>query len=286
MSQYEIRSLQPNDLRQMHRSFLEAFSGYPVPMQLSYSLFEKRILGKLNIRFDLSFGVFSGQKLVGFIFHSLNNYKGVATIYNGGTGVIPGHRGHRLTRQLYRAFQEKALLQAKRCLLEVITVNQVAIKVYEEIGFRKVGFYNCYKLNRPLIPVELNQKEFRISGGSFSRKDLYRKLDSLETSFSDTFDQLVYNIASETFVECVCNDKVVGYIVFQAESGRITRIAVDTGFRRRHIGSRLLYEAYVQSGRKNLTAINIPETAREIAGFLLNAGFENQVDQWEMELTL
>tara|TARA_R110002096_G_scaffold242109_2_gene434098 strand:+ start:1246 stop:2106 length:861 start_codon:yes stop_codon:yes gene_type:complete len=286
MSQYEIRPLQHNDLRQMHRSFLEAFSEYPVPMQLSYSLFKKRMLGKLNIRFDLSFGAFSGQKLVGFIFHSLNEYKGITSIYNGGTGVIPGHRGNRLTRQLYLAFREKAGTQAKRCVLEVITVNEVAIKVYEEIGFRKVGFYNCYKLNKILEPSNLNQEEFLIACGSLSRKDLYQQLDSVETSFSDTFDQLAYNAASETFVECRSGGRVVGYIIFQAQSGRITRMAVDASLRRKGIGTRLVYEAYIQSGKKNLTAINIPEAAKDIAGFLLNAGFENQVDQWEMELTL
>jgi ribosomal protein S18 acetylase RimI-like enzyme len=286
MTQYLIRQLRKDDLKQMHRSFLEAFSDYPVSMKVSYPQFEQRMLGKLHINFDLSFGAFSGQKLVGFVFHSLNKFEGVDTIYNGGMGVIPGHRGNRLSSQLYEAFLGVGKAHAERCLLEVITVNDVAYRVYENIGFKQRGLYKCFKLTGPLKIESEKAEGLQMREGSFEKQQLYSSFDSFETSFSDTFLQLAHNVSIETFVECHLAGEAVGYIVFQAASGRITRMAVAQNYRRRGIGLRLLHEALRMSGGKNLTVINVASSAKELSDFLLNVGFENQIDQWEMELSL
>lgn len=286
MKDYQIRPLQMSDMPQMHRSFLEAFSGYPVPMQLSYQVFEKRMLNKLKIKFDLSFGAFSGEKLVGFIFHSENQYKGVTTIYNGGTGVISGHRGHRLSLQLYSAFRNSAQAKAERCVLEAITSNDVAITIYEQIGFRKIGLYHCFKTSSPPDDRPLTSDNLLLQEGSFSHRASYASLDTFETSFSDIFDQIAHNLSSENILECRHDESIVGYIIFQQESGRISRMAVHPSYRRRGIGTFLLREAFKLSQTKGLTVINVPEYATEVIGFLLSVGFENQIDQWEMELKL
>lgn len=286
MNPYQVRPLQSSDLKQMHRSFLEAFSGYPVSMKVSYPVFRERMLRKLNINFDLSFGAFSGEKLVGFVFHSLNDYRGSRTVYNGGTGVIPGHRGQGLAVTLYNAFRPVAKTVAARCLLEVITTNHYAINTYEKAGFERRGLLRCYKLqNAPAVEVSKGES-FSFATGSLQNTEKYRQLDSMEASFADSFAQLVYNEDAESVLECYSENKLVGYLIFQATSGRITRMAVAPDFRRKGIGGWLMHRAYAVAESKNLTVINVPDEAKNIQDFLLTLGFENQIDQWEMELAL
>ena len=43
----------------------------------------------------LSFGVFDGEQLVGFVIHCIGEEAGRTVAYNTGTGVLPGYRGQR-----------------------------------------------------------------------------------------------------------------------------------------------------------------------------------------------
>jgi len=117
---------------QIHRSFSEAFEDYAVNFDLSYHQFANRLLRKLNIKFDHSIGAFSGDKLVGFLFHTINPYDGKMMAYNGGTGVIPGHRGYGLTKRMYNILIPAiATSEMQAVVLEVLKTNKAAIKAYE-----------------------------------------------------------------------------------------------------------------------------------------------------------
>ena len=281
MEHYQIRHLSDTDLRQMHRTFLEAFIDYPVPMHLTYSQFESRMLYKLHINFKYSVGAFSGGKLVGFLFNTLNSFQNIATLYNGGTGVLPGHRGNRLTLKMYDYLHSTGILSAKRFLLETLTSNKYAIETYEKIGFRKKRYFLCFKLHSK-IPA-MNQGEYKVSTGSLDDWQKYAELDTIEGCFSNSFGQLRYNQKLERVLECYLENEMVGYLIFQPDQGRISRIAVAPGFRRKGAGTFLIHQAYILSGKRPLYLINVPAEATDLHQFLINKGFENQVNQFEME---
>ena len=133
----------------MHRSFLEAFRDYAVPYSLTLDEFVRKMKHKVHISFAHSYGAFSNEKLVAFIFHSLGPYEGLKMAYNGGTGVVPGHRGHHLPHRLYDhilpVMQRDGL---ERCVLEVLTENKTALSIYEKVGFRKTKEFLCFKIHR------------------------------------------------------------------------------------------------------------------------------------------
>ncbi len=284
MEKYEFRSLRIDDLKQMHRSFVEAFSDYPVPMQPTPAQFEARMIHKLNIAFRYSIGAFVGENLAGFLLNTLNTFEGLPTLYNGGTGVIPGHRGNGLTRKMYEVVCAGTLPAGTRLLLETLTTNTAALKAYQQVGFRYKRFFLCYKmLARPDAPLV---GEFEIRDAEVGRLEDYALFDSTESCFSDSFSQLRYNLPYEKVLECFHGDELVGYLIFQPEPGRISRMAVAPDFRRRGIGSLLIRHAFLLAGKKSLYVINVPEEATGIQHFLASQGFEHQVDQWEMELKL
>lgn len=267
----------------MHRSFTEAFEDYAVNFELSYHQFANRLLRKLNIEFDYSMGAFSGDKLVGFLFHTINTYDRKMMAYNGGTGIIPGHRGYGLTKKMYEILIPSiATSGAQAIVLEVLKTNKIAIKTYRQIGFEKIRIFESFRL---INEVEMKETRDLSILKSVDLKAEYETFGNQSVSFGDTFDQLQYNLENERILEAWISNEPVGYIIFQPSLGRISQFAVQKQFRRKGIGTNLIREAQNES-LKPLTVINVHKRDHETIKFLGATGFIHSLTQLEMQLPL
>ena len=284
-----IRSLKANELTEMYLTFVNAFSDYPVSFKLTKEHFVRKFVQKLNIDFPLSSGAFDySGAMMAFIFTSVNHYNGKKTAYNGGTGVRPNHRGQRITQSMYEYLIPKFKSeQISQCVLEVLTQNKKAIKVYQNIGFEKTQLFKCFKLQSeniisrksPAVDLEI----FNVNTPNFAT---YRKFNSYTPSFLDSSKLLVHNLANETIVEARFEGNCVGYAIFQPSIGRISQIAVQSTMRNMGVGSALIKYIFETSAQKALTILNVSDQANESLQFFEKMGFENQIDQYEMTLTL
>ncbi|CAN5155267.1 hypothetical protein BH23BAC1_BH23BAC1_45320 [soil metagenome] len=282
-----IRALSPNDIPVMYEAFLLAFSDYAVNFNLSYEQFVNKFIHKLQINFRLSAGAFFGEQLIGFLFTSLGNYQNEYLAYNGGTGVIPEFRGRELTKRMYQ-YLLPGLLDEKvqKCCLEVITSNINAVKAYMSIGFRRTKLFHCFKL----LPAQ--NQDLR----SFSYNNIYpvanldwnvvKTFADVSPSFLDSFDVLPGRLKNEKIIVSTENQQILGYAIYQPEIGRISQLAVKKEFRRKRIGTSLMAYIYDDSNEKNLTAINVQAEAKDLISYFKFLKFENQVDQYEMRLSL
>lgn len=287
-SQLQIRSLKPVDLTEMYLAFLDSFADYEVPFKLTKEQFVRKFVEKLKIDFQLSIAAFDHEeRLAGFIFSTVNYYEGKLSAYNGGTGVRPGYRGRNLTAKMYQ-FLVPILRErkVKQCVLEVLTRNARAIRAYKSIGFRETKYFRCFKLsNRPLevyppaVPVEF----FSVKS---PRWELYETFADHHPSFLDSSLMINQNLANETVIEAHFKGKCVGYAIFQSVFGRISQIAVAPEMRRNGIGANMIRYIYMSSHQKSLTVINVDQKALVTQIFFQSLGFENQLDQYEMILSL
>ncbi|WP_176214734.1 GNAT family N-acetyltransferase [Reichenbachiella faecimaris] len=270
----------------MHRSFVEAFSNYQVNMKMSRDAFEDRMLSKLNINFGLSPGVFSGDKLVGFIFQTINKYEGQLAAYNGGTGVIPGYLGQGLTAKMYEFILPDLISNGvEKCVLEVLIDNEAAIHAYSKVGFKKTKTFQCLMLKDGILKKNANQtleiKETRV----FSVSE-YGSLGEINPSMLDQLSQVRYHLSKETILEYRENEGLLGYVIFQPKNGRITQLAVHYKYRNQGIGAALLTRAHLLSESKTLSVLNI-ETKEEGAILFFEAlGFARDLQQYEMQKQL
>jgi len=274
----EIRSLNVKDLVQLHRAFNLAFTDYNVTINTTLAEFEYRINKKLLIDYDISAATFDGPELLGFILHTSNNYEGLLTAYNGGTGVIPGFRNQDLAEEIYQFLIPKIRDHSiSRILLEVVENNEKAIRLYEKLGFMYRRSFVCFKQVKPL---KLTQMQ-KVEAGTF--KDIDTINNDFEPSFGDTESQLAKG--DERVIVAKKDDRIVGHLIFQPQNGRISQIAVSRVFRSERFGESLIYAAQ-QITNKSLTVMNIPSNEIGMRKFLQKCGFENQVNQFEMELIL
>lgn len=270
----------------MHRSFIEAFSNYQVNMKMSREAFEDRMLSKLNINFDLSPAVFSGDKLVGFIFQTLNDYEGQLAAYNGGTGVIPGYLGQGLTAKMYDFILPRLKSSGvKKCVLEVLMDNEAAIKAYQKSGFQTTKTFQCLMLKDGILTrnyeVAIEIKKVR----EFSIEE-YAALGEINPSMLDQLTQVKYHLEKEVILECRKGIILKGYIIFQPQNGRITQLAVDQSCRQQGVGTALVSHAYLLSESKTLSVLNIAIEVEGVIRFFESLGFIRDIQQYEMQMQL
>lgn len=280
---YTFRRLQKEDIPAMHQAFLQAFADYQLPFQLSFDQFVQKFIYKLNINYELSVGAFFQNQLIGFIFSSTGFYRGKYTAYNGGTGVIPKHRGYGLTQKMYEylfpKLIEKGITQA---VLEVLTENEKAIKSYVSCGFSIFTKYHCYKLTKLNSTLRLPSPQVTIRPVSQPNWPLYESFFDTTPYFLDSTAVLKHNLQHEEMVEARLGSEVVGYIIFQPMVSRISQVAVDKKHRGKGIGKMLLDYALKASPTKALTILNVGQKETELIKILGRIGFEHTVDQFEM----
>ncbi|SNS91971.1 Acetyltransferase (GNAT) domain-containing protein [Ekhidna lutea] len=273
-----IRLISEGDFEKLFHAFKAAFTDNAVKLQPTRDEFSYRIHKKLKFNMDISAVGFDGNEMTGFILHSSNLYQGIPTAYNGGTGVLPGFRNQKMAEKMYEFLIPK--IQAKflaRILLEVVEGNQKAISLYEKIGFTFKRRFHCYKLTETFkLDSDILITEGKISEVNFNFNDF-------EPSFIDSSEHL--KIGNEKVLLAKDQSEVIGYVIMQPHLGRISQLAVSGFHRSKGVGEALVSAAQA-AAKKPLTIMNIPDDEFGFDAFLKKCGFQNQVNQYEMELII
>lgn len=272
----------------MRIAFNQAFSDYDIPMYLSKSAFERKIIRKTNIKFQQSVGSYLDNRLVGFIFNTIDEYEGKKSAYNGGTGVIPEYRGNQLTFRMYEhlvpKFKDSGIQQ---CVLEVISTNKPAIRAYEKIGFKKSKYFHCLKMSRESSFLQkLGRCPYKIFKTDKPDWKKFEGFCDFPTSFLDTLPVLRKNQNHETILEARQDNDLIGFLIFNGSMGRIEHLGVNPEYRGSHVGSYLVKKAHTLCRKKPIYMLNINERYYDLLNFFLRLGFKNELDQFELLLAI
>lgn len=274
----DIRLLSEEDFDSLYKAFISAFTNNEVAFQPSIEEFDHRLKNKLLVDNEISAGSYDGSEMMGFILHTSGIYQGIPTAYNGGTGVLPGFRNQKAAESMYEflipKIQQKFLA---RILLEVVETNKRAIALYEKIGFTFKRRFKCYKMTEQ----KESFSEIHIHEGSISEVNF--NFNDFEPSFIDSSEHL--KRGTEKVLLSKKNSENTGYVILQPHLGRISQLAVHRLHRQTGVGEALLAHAQAIS-KKPLTIMNIPDDEFGFDRFLTHSGFQNQVNQYEMELII
>ncbi len=274
-----IRLLKEEDFEDLYETFTSAFANNAVRLELSKEDFNYRVHKKLLINREISAASFDGEGMLGFILHSSNLYEGIPTAYNGGTGVLPGFRNQSTAESIYGYLIPKIQsMFLARIILEVVENNDRAIALYEKLGFAFRRKFRCYKQEKSLDQrADIEVIEGKIQDVDFSYADFHPSFVDSEEHLKRGYETVLLAKGEE--------DEVHGYLVMQPHLGRISQLAVNRIHRHQKIGEALIRSAQKYTTR-SLFIMNIPEDQFGFDAFLKTCGFENQVNQYEMELII
>jgi ribosomal protein S18 acetylase RimI-like enzyme len=277
------RFLSNEDFPELTTAFNSAFSDYIVPINFTEEQL-KNLYIQRHVDITRSLGVFSNGAMIGFAVNGFGLWNEIETVYNAGTGVIPSFRGLHIAEKMFEFiiphFQKQGL---KQYLLEVVTKNKKAFKLYEKLGF---------EINRKVLLMKAgNIFETRISfANSVDIFELKERDWNLLTAFWDgeptwqnSVEAIKATIPDKTYLGAFFEKKCVGYIVFSAVRGVIAQFAVEKRHRRKGIGLALLTEMQKFIGNENkISVLNLDVEIKTALEFFQKRGFSEVVSQFEM----
>lgn len=278
------RYLKQEDFTDVHGAFLEAFSDYHISFQLTTQQLERHItLNAVNL--EHSIGCFSGDRLVGFTLNGFGEWRGKSTLYDAGTGVVPDFRRRGLSEAMFNMVfpmcEERGIEQ---CLLEVITMNENALKLYQKLGFHTTRTLKLLENKGKIsVPEKRQANDIEIRDIREPDWDLFKTFWDAETSWQNSAEAITRSFDTKTVLGAFIGDECIGYIVFSANMGRVAQMAVNKEHRGRGAGSILLREMARRSDEaKSYQIINVDENLAEAVQFFSNRGFGELLSQYEM----
>lgn len=268
---------------EIYQSFLNAFSDYQVPMNMTFPQFEK-MLKRRGFDPNVSVGAFEGDTLVGFILNGCRTWDGKATAYDVGTGVVPDFRKQGITsRMLQTARQNFGKSGVEQYVLEVLTANTSAANIYTKNGFTVEREFLCCQMDGGKNRTDLLHQTEPVMDPDW---ELFRTFWDYQPSWQNSIQSIeavreCFNVSAVRINNCI-----VGYGIIEKTTGEIPQIAVDRNWRNKGIGSSILADLMKQTSSNQIKILNIDTRSKAMLQFITAAGFYNTVNQYEMILEL
>jgi ribosomal protein S18 acetylase RimI-like enzyme len=277
----EINLLDKISIEELLSTFNESFSDYFVPLHLTPDQMKGKIKAD-KTNFAYSTGAFIDNRLVGFILHGFDVIDNKKVVYNGGTGVIPGQRKQGLTKKMYDFILP--LLKSENIdtlLLEVISQNAHAIKIYETVGYKVTRKLICYK--GEIKAISNPQVEIReMSDHDWKEMILFWDFTPSWQNSKRVCEEMKYTNRS---YGAYINDKLIGYLIYDPLRNTVQQFAVDSKYRRNKVASTLFHHI-INLHKRQLAIINVDEGSQATTDFLTSIGFEKFAEQLEMKMDL
>lgn len=256
--------------------FLKSFENYYIKVPTDKSYYKNRWkIAKVD--YALSYGMFDGEKLVGFIINAVDNRKGEKIAFNTGTGVLPEYRGKRIIKTIYDfAIPDLKINGVTKCSLEVIIENTKAIKSYQSIGFEICKTFNCFigKINiNSYEKIELKKVDYSI----FDWENLPN-----QKSYSWDFKSEVIKNGDYEYYQIIKNDFIESYFVINTKNEYLAQFEIlkysDRCFHRLFQG--------IRDVSSSIKIINVDSKLSKKIEFINSIELSNTINQYEMEMNI
>ena len=258
-----VRHLGDTDFKTIMECFLSAFENYFVKMPTDHNFYKERWKAA-GVNFNLSYGMFDNDQLVGFIINAIDQRQGELIAYNSGTGVVPDYRGKRIVKAIYDY------------AIPDLTENVKALKSYEGIGFEICKKYKCYG---GMISVE-TQNNYTLKEVSFEANNW----DALPNQNLYSWDNQSKSLekGNYKYVYVIVDNQVHSFFAINTNNGYVAQLEVLNST----LSSWNILFSAIQSIQKEVKINNIDDRLIDKIKAVEFAGLKNTVNQYEMELSL
>ena len=283
-----IKQLSKTSIKTIHEAFSKAFSDYVEPFDLTQEQLQYMI-ERRGCDFNLSFGAFDNDELIGFTLNGIGQWNGKLTAYDTGTGIIKEYRKKGIATRMFD--ESLPILRqhgVKQYLLEVIRSNKSAVELYKKAGFKTTREFDYYisekdKLN---LKKKFNPNDFTIR--EITNPDwLYLKsFWSFEPSWQNSIYSINRKFDHFRFLGIYKNEDLVGYGILEKTTGDIPQLAVANRYRRLGLGSLLINFLIDLSESKMIKIINVETSYKPFKAFAESINLVPGAGQYEMLLDL
>jgi GNAT superfamily N-acetyltransferase len=274
-----IKTLAATGLATIATAFNKAFVDYVVPFHVDENYLQGRWKAA-RVDYDLSFGAFDRDELVGFLVFGVDENDGRLTAHNAATGVVPAYRGRGLVRDLYEvALPRLRKAGVKYSSLEVITQNEIAIKAYTSIGYSIKRTLLCFN-GEVNIRTQEDSQLIRV-------KDIPTDISGIVNVYPNTWElsdkALRITNTDYEFWYLEKTGALKAYAIINPGNGFIARIGFENDANE-HYQEQLL--CAIGSKLPLVKINNIDASESGFVGVLERSGLVNFISQYEMGMEL
>ena len=256
-------------------TFNEAFSDYAVSIKLDRERF-LNMQKRRGFRVELSVGAVEDERLVGISLTGFGTWRGAATGYGSGTGVIPVARNRGLAGDMMEmAVGLASAAGAEKYVLEVMCQNEPARRAYERAGFAIARTLDCWTLDDVSegsdVEIELDEGFSPAPPG----------VGSWTPSWQNSDESLARAPERVVTLANMRGGRQVGHAALCPETGDLPQFAVAPEARRQGIGRALIARAR-RISRMPLRIINTDASDAATSAFLSAIGATKTLPQYEM----
>lgn len=277
----EYRYLSGKDFKDCCEIFIVAYSDYFVPLKMTGQQFDNH-LAQTSVDLEKSVGAFVDGKMIGLTLNGFGEWNGEPTVYDSGTGIIADFRNRGAGRGMFEFMMPDLKKDGHRqILLEVITENLKAIRLYRGLGFETTRTLIYFV--RESVFGAAAKTEFEIREISSPDWKLLKTFGAGKPAWQNSVAAFERNGTKKIIIGAFEREKCVGYGTAYCNSGLVNQIAVAETHRRRGAATQILAELQKCVGEhKNLRVSNVDENLNDVIGFLENRGFGEHLRQFEM----
>ena len=269
-------TLENVSIKDLTRAHNLGFSDYYIASSMSEEKLQQT-LNRNGYRPESSVGLFDDKKLVGFVLNGVRgNY-----CYDSGTAIIPSYRGkgyaHLLLEKTLSVLKGQAI---HTWVLEVLSDNTKAIKLYKGIDFTQQRLFNCYHINaeilrekRPNTGLILSQQEILSIPHGECLPSWQNKKEAITIGGIPTWNIMV-------------EERKIGTLCFDPEMGSLAQIYIQEEERRKGYAKEAIIEAAKLCKTEKLRFINIDARYIPLNNLLLSLDFLCFTTQLEMTNTI
>ena len=283
---YQYKTLNNTELNLIHRTFVDAFSDYQVTVDMPFSNFEN-MLKRRSFMPELSIGAFDDERLIGFVLIGAGMWDDRPTVYDLGTGVIPSYRKQGITSQILKQIKTLCIEKNIECfLLEVLQNNTAAVELYKKQKFETIREFECFGLKKAVFTPETFVV---VQNPDCLSKIQWEKIQSFwnyNPSWQNSVNAVMALPSHFLYSVVSIDDQIAGYGIIEKGRGDIPQIAVSEKHRNRGIGKSILSDLIHRTTAEFFVVNNVDSRDEHLKHFLMKAGFEKLVSQYEMLLHL
>jgi ribosomal protein S18 acetylase RimI-like enzyme len=283
----ECRFLGLDHFASLYETFTAAFSDYVVPFALTEAQLRNHII-LTAVDLDRTVGCFDGERLIGFSMNGFGTWQGRQTVYDACTGVLPEFRRQGVSRAMFE-FMLPVLkkLGIERFVLEVITTNDGAIRLYEGLGFKAVRNLVLLQRDKAVDGSTLSIIETDIRVIDQPDWELFEQFWDGYPSWQNSVDAVNRSRKMKKILGAFHQGICIGYIVFSARFGRISQLAVSKEYRLQGVGSTLVraMHSLLEEGFSS-QVVNADMSIDGVMHFFGKLGYYQRLSQHEMVLDL
>ena len=277
-----ITSLKNENPDAIYEAFAQAFNDYEIQLRKEEFF---RMMSRRGFDPSLSFAAYENDKIVAFTLNGIGEFNGIKTAYDTGTGTIKEYRGKGLASEIFKySIPYLKSSGIEQYLLEVLQHNEKAVSIYKKLGFEVSREFNYFVKDNSELQFgakQLNQG-YQVIDIDLNNTNLMLEFCDFNPSWQNSFEAISRNPLDFKAIGITDSESLIGYCIFEPNSGDISQIAVDRKHRRKGVGNHLLSQILKNNKHNSIKIINTDVSCTSITNFL-KANFIDPIGkQFEM----